>query len=104
MYQDVVLVNYPPEASGPEVKIIKARPLGRAVPWCDYTQPGSGGVILLFEGEDGFYYVQEINTFSNPFRTFYHLSRFHSLSDAILCGIANGVGRDGLDKVFLSLL
>jgi len=102
MYQDVVFVNFPPDAEMPEVKTVKARPLGRATAWCD--QPGCGGFLLLFEGEDGRFYVQELNTFSNPFRVFYHLYEYNSLADAILRGMASGVGRDGLDKIFLNLL
>ena len=83
MFQDVVLVHYPPEAEAPIVKTIKARPLGSAFPWCDYTQPGSGGFSLIFEGEDGLYYVQEINCFSNPFRTYYHLYVYHTAEEAL---------------------
>jgi len=99
MYQDVVLVHFPPDATEPAVKTIKARPLGRAVPWCDYTQPGGGGFSLIFEGEDKLYYVQHINYFSNPFRTFYHLYTYRTAEEALLNGSISGAERWDFEKM-----
>ena len=99
MFQDVVLVHYPPEAEAPIVKTIKARPIGRVVPWCDYSQPGSGGFSLIFVGEDGLCYVQHIDHFSNPFRVFYRLYIYHTVEEGLLNGSISGAERWDFEKI-----
>jgi len=82
MYQTVVLINHQPNNKA-KYKLIKARPVGRAVIQCD-----EDGVVehffLLFEGENGMYHIQEIVCFSNPFRVFFYSSTFESFEDAFL--------------------
>jgi len=62
MFREVVLVDHRP---GEEFisEVIRARPVGRVYTWCDPTNPGAGGVSLLFEAEDGRWFVQQINHF-----------------------------------------
>jgi len=62
MFREVVLVDHRP---GEEFisEVIRARPVGRAYTWCDPTNPGAGGVSLLFEEEGGRWYFQQINHF-----------------------------------------
>jgi len=62
MFQEVVLISRRTN-NEPTFRIVRARPVGRAYVWCDPTDPGAGGVTLLFEGEDGRWFVQEINHF-----------------------------------------
>jgi hypothetical protein len=69
MFQAVTLVDHRPgEAANCE--IVRARPVGRAYTWCDPTRPGAGGVSLLFKGEDGRWFIQQINHFPDPLRFF----------------------------------
>jgi len=62
MFREVALVDHRP---GEEFisEVIRARPVGRAYTWCDPTNPGAGGVSLLFEEEGGRWFIQQINYF-----------------------------------------
>jgi len=62
MFKETVLVDHRP-GEEPVVEVVRARPVGRAYVWCDPTTPGAGGVSLLFEGEDGRWFIQQINFF-----------------------------------------
>ena len=80
MFQEVTLVDHRP---GEELvyEIVRARPVGRAYIWCNPTNPGTGGFYLLFEGEDGRWFVQQINHFPR-FGTFASYVPFLSFEDA----------------------
>jgi len=68
MFQEVTLVDYRPgEAS---FITVRARPVGCAYTWRSETNSGAFGFFLLFEGEDGKWYVQEIKYFPD-FRSFF---------------------------------
>ena len=82
MFREVALVDSRPNEE-PTYEIVRARPVGRAYTWCDPTNPGAGGVSLLFEGEDGRWFVQQISHFPSPgFRFCAIYFSFSSLDDA----------------------
>jgi len=62
MFREVTLVYHRP-GEEPVVEVVRARPVGRAYTWSSSTAPGTGGVSLLYEGEDGRWFVQQINFF-----------------------------------------
>jgi len=62
MFREVTLVNRRP-GEEPTFEVVRARSVGRAYVWSDPTTPGAGGVSLLFEGEDGKWFIQQINHF-----------------------------------------
>jgi len=80
MFREVALVDSRPNEES-TYEIVRARPVGRAYTWCDPTTPGAGGVSLLFEGEDGRWFVQQINHFPR-FGIFASYVPFLSFEDA----------------------
>jgi hypothetical protein len=81
MYQDVVLINYSLNTNTPEVKTVKARPFNRIVINSDGDVTS---YTILFEGEDGMYYTQEIVCYTEPFRALFSTTCFQSFDDAFL--------------------
>jgi hypothetical protein len=80
MFREVALVDSRPNEE-PTYEIVRARPVGRAYTWCDPTTPGAGGVSLLFEGEDGRWFIQQISHFPK-FGFFAIYFSFTSFEDA----------------------
>jgi hypothetical protein len=80
MFQEVVLVTRRPNEE-PYYEIVRARPVGRVYTWCDPTTPGAGGIFFLLEGEDGRWFIQQINHFPK-FGFFAIHFPFLSLDDA----------------------
>jgi len=79
MFQEVTLVDCRPgEAS---LHVVRARPAGRPYVWRSETEPGTFGFFLLFEGEDGKWFVQEINFFSTYNSVFAIYFQFLSFED-----------------------
>jgi hypothetical protein len=80
MYQNVLLVDL--ASGGYTYKTVKARPRGRAVVRSDGEEVVH--YTILWEGENGMYYTQEILCFPHPFRAFFFSSSFESFEDAFL--------------------
>jgi hypothetical protein len=80
MFREVTLVDHRP-GEEPVFEVVHARPVGRAYTWCDPTRVGVGGVSLLFKGEDGRWFIQQINHFPDPFRFFAIYFSFTSFDD-----------------------
>jgi hypothetical protein len=80
MYQDVVLIFHWP---GEDVvyEVVRARPAGRAYVWSDKTT-GAVEIFLLYEGENGQWFVQRINHFPDPPQTSSSYFIFQSFADA----------------------
>lgn len=88
MYYDIALLDGPVGKGEDVVTKIKARPLGRPYTWSN-GMATNGGVLIVYEAEDGSIYVQEIEwetdvcpaTETNP-RTYYCYETFPSLAAA----------------------
>jgi len=80
MYQNVLLVDL--SNGGYTYKTVKARPRGHAVVRSDGEEVVH--YTILWEGENGMYYTQEIICFPYPFRAFFFSSSFESFEDAFL--------------------
>ena len=65
MFQEITLVDSRPgEAS---LRTVRARPVGRPYFW---QGEGAFGYFILFEGEDGEWFLQRINFFTEPYNFF----------------------------------
>jgi|YNPMSStandDraft_2_1061718.scaffolds.fasta_scaffold07355_5 hypothetical protein len=96
MYQNVLLVDL--SNGGYTYKTVKARLRGRAVVRSDGEEVVH--YTILWEGEDGMYYTQEIICFPYPFRAFFFSSSFESFEDAFLTLSAfnNALKRSDFDE------
>ena len=80
MFREVMLVEHRP-GQETKIEVVRARPVGRPYTWLSETEPGVGGFFLIFEGEDGSAWVQEITRFPEPSSLFAKFIKFASLEE-----------------------
>jgi len=80
MFREVMLLEHRP-GQETKIEVVRARPVGRPYTWLSETTPGVGGFFLLFEGEDGSAWVQEVTRFPEPSSLFAKFIKFASLEE-----------------------
>jgi len=80
MFREVMLVEHRP-GQETKIEVVRARPVGRPYTWLSETEPGVGGFFLIFEGEDGSAWVQEITRFPEPSSLFAKFLKFAALEE-----------------------
>jgi len=80
MFREVMLVEHRP-GQETKIEVVRARPVGRPYAWLSETTPDVGGFFLIFEGEDGSAWVQEITRFPEPSSLFAKFLKFASLEE-----------------------